>query len=139
MVREPGRDVVGEPDVIAPSERHSSECRRVAYLRASPCEGNVGADTPDAERQRNAPEPAAGMADLSIRLALVARRICNARSGLERILNRAKNGDGLPSRSSFAGEQARLRVASRRYGAASFAGIQERRMVDLTGIEPVTS
>ena len=39
---------------------------------------------------------------------------------------------------SLAG-QARLRVALRRYGAASFACIHERRMVDLTGIEPVTS
>ena len=46
---------------------------------------------------------------------------------------------------------ARLRAASRRYGAASFAGEElawftepklaagERRMVDQTGIEPVTS
>jgi hypothetical protein len=47
--------------------------------------------------------------------------------------------DGLPSRSSFRGGQARLRVALRRYGAASSACIHERRMVDLTGIEPVTS
>jgi hypothetical protein len=37
--------------------------------------------------------------------------------------------DGLPSRSSFRGEQARLRVASRRSGAASFACVHERRMV----------
>jgi hypothetical protein len=36
-------------------------------------------------------------------------------------------------------EQARLRIAVRRYGAASFACIHERRMVDQTGIEPVTS
>jgi hypothetical protein len=36
-------------------------------------------------------------------------------------------------------DRARLRVASRRYGAASFACIHERRMVDQTGIEPVTS
>jgi hypothetical protein len=47
--------------------------------------------------------------------------------------------DDLPSRSSFRGEQARLRVALRRFGAASFACNHERRLVDLTGIEPVTS
>ena len=35
--------------------------------------------------------------------------------------------------------QARLRVAKQRCGAASFACNHERRMVDLTGIEPVTS
>jgi hypothetical protein len=34
-------------------------------------------------------------------------------------------------------EEARLRAS--RSGAASFACIHERRMVDLTGIEPVTS
>ena len=38
-------------------------------------------------------------------------------------------------------DQARLRVRTnlRRYGAASFACFYERRMVDQTGIEPVTS
>ena len=58
---------------------------------------------------------------------------------------------GLPSRSSFTQDKARLRVALRRYGAASFAfrrlawftepklAVGERRMVDQTGIEPVTS
>jgi len=34
--------------------------------------------------------------------------------------------------------QARLRVALRRYGAASFACIHERRMVGRPGIEPGT-
>ena len=35
--------------------------------------------------------------------------------------------------------EARLRVALRRYGGASFACIHERRLVDLTRIELVTS
>jgi hypothetical protein len=52
-----------------------------------------------------------------------------ALSGMTRE-QRAWRKDGLPSRSSFRGEQARLRVASRRSGAASFAGNHERRMVD---------
>ena len=39
---------------------------------------------------------------------------------------------------SWIGE-ARLRVALRRYGAATFACIHEQRLVDQTGIEPVTS
>jgi hypothetical protein len=35
---------------------------------------------------------------------------------------------GLPSRSSFVNRQARLRVASRRYGAASFAWLAEPKL-----------
>ena len=52
-------------------------------------------------------------------------------------LRRGIRRHGLPSRSSFMDRTGRLRAA--RYGAASFACIRERRMVDLTGIEPVTS
>ena len=64
----------------------------------------------------------------------------------------ARPWSGLPNLSSFAdSDKARLRVALRRYGATSFACQKlawftepklaegERRMVDQTGIEPVTS
>ena len=57
------------------------------------------------------------------------RRICDA--AVSNGIACARPGhEGLPSRSSFEGDQARLRVASRRYGAASFAWSHERRMVD---------
>ena len=77
------------------------------------------------------------MAASAVRPTAIACRVCDdqgtGRSGPSTGL-----GDGsLASRSSFRGEQARLRVALRRYGAASFACIHERRMVaQISPMEP---
>ena len=83
------------------------------------------------------------MAASALRLTAIACRICDD------LVPAVKRGDGWlaePKPVGRSGKQARLR----RYGATAFAWLaepklalrvckRERRLVDLTGIEPVTS